>query len=80
MVNQPHKPARQEQSTHEIGEAIDAIAEHSATAVVLREITLGDAKNDGSAERADDCCAEVRKLQRACEQEGKDHFFRPIAM
>lgn len=63
MVNQPHEPACQEQSTYKICEAVDGIAEHSATGVILSKIALCDAKNDGRAKRADDRRAEVRKLQ-----------------
>lgn len=54
MMHKPHDPPAAEQSQNEDHEAIGAVAEHFP-----RFIALGDAKDDGGAEGADECGAEM---------------------
>src|SRR6266850_2770836 len=69
MSQQPHKPAAANQPDHEPDEGFQAVAQHFAGSVSLR-----DAKDDGGKQRKYECRAEVRELD-----DGHHDFF-PMAI
>src|ERR1700683_5089262 len=65
--HQPHGPACQENSAHEHGKTIQAVADH-----VAGGFAMGNAEDDGAKQREHKSRTEVG--------EGDDHCFFPIAM
>jgi hypothetical protein len=61
--NQPHRPARHQHSTHEQGKAVEAVVNHLASGVALR-----DTEDNRCEDRENNGGAEVREFDR--------HYFR----